>query len=235
MEFIPIASSSKGNAYLLKSEGVAPLLIECGIPIKQLREKLSFGLSGLAGCLTSHEHMDHAKAVKDLLKAGVDCYMSKGTAEALGVEKHHRTNKLAEYDTNLIGNWFVFSFPLVHDATEPCGFFILNGIERFLFVPDTEYVKDRFTRATMIAIECNHLSDTLSENIQGGNIPATVGRRIRHSHASLETVKKFLLANDLTQCRQIWLIHLSDQNADEQRMKIEIQEITGVPVYVAES
>ena len=55
--FTSLASSSKGNAYVIKAPGIAPLLIEAGIPIKSIREKLNFGLTGLAGCLISHEHL----------------------------------------------------------------------------------------------------------------------------------------------------------------------------------
>lgn len=60
MKFTSLASSSKGNAYLVQSDGLAPLLIEAGIPIKQIREKLyahGVSLSDLAGCLLSHEHL----------------------------------------------------------------------------------------------------------------------------------------------------------------------------------
>jgi hypothetical protein len=60
MNFIPIASSSKGNVYLLKAEGDIPLLLEAGLPLKSLREKLlNFGvrITDLAGCLCSHEHL----------------------------------------------------------------------------------------------------------------------------------------------------------------------------------
>ena len=57
MKFTPIASSSRGNCYIVEAEGNKPLLIEAGIPIKKIREALNFGLSNLAGCLISHEHL----------------------------------------------------------------------------------------------------------------------------------------------------------------------------------
>lgn len=38
MEIKPIASSSKGNAYLI-SDFQTTVLIECGIPLKELKEK----------------------------------------------------------------------------------------------------------------------------------------------------------------------------------------------------
>jgi len=233
MDFTPIASSSKGNAYLLESPGVGPLLIEAGIPMKQLREKLHFGVSGLAGCLISHEHMDHAKAVKALLKAGVDCYMSKGTAEALSIQDHYRT--IYFLGAVRVGPWLVQSVSLEHDAAEPFGFFIEHSKERLLFIPDTGFVKNRFEGVNILAIECNHLEEKLSQNILNGSIPAVAGRRTRRNHMSLERVITMLKSNDLSKCRAIYLLHLSDGNSSEEIMRKKVQEATGVPVYVCES
>jgi phosphoribosyl 1,2-cyclic phosphodiesterase len=57
--------------------------------------------------------------------------------------------------------------------------------------------------------------------------------RILKSHFSLKNVKKFLLANDLSRVKEIWLIHLSDGNSDAELFKREIQELTGKMVFVA--
>ncbi|OPY76095.1 MAG: putative metallo-hydrolase YycJ [Syntrophorhabdus sp. PtaU1.Bin050] len=239
MNFIPLASSSAGNAYLVTAEGVPPLLLECGIPIKQLREKLwshGVSLSDLAGCLVSHAHSDHSKAVKDLLRAGVDCYMSYETARALDVDISHRVYSinLASAYPLLLPDWIVKFFPLVHDAAGASGFFIGNGNERLLFIPDTAFVTNRFVGVNILAIECNHISDVLSENILSGHVPAAVGRRVRRNHMSLSVVKDFILANNMQKTlREIHLIHLSDANSSEERMIREVQEATGIPCKVA--
>jgi phosphoribosyl 1,2-cyclic phosphodiesterase len=107
-------------------------------------------------------------------------------------------------------------------------------MDRLLFIPDTAYVENRFEGITMIAVECNNISELLSKNVQEGNIPAIVGKRVRRNHMSLENLISMLKANDLSRCRELWLLHLSDGNADEIRMKKEIQELTGVPVYIAD-
>ncbi|HEM1811409.1 TPA: MBL fold metallo-hydrolase, partial [Listeria monocytogenes] len=54
------------------------------------------------------------------------------------------------------------------------------------------------------------------------------------SHFSLENVKEFLNANDLSQLREIHLLHISSSNGDPNMFKNEIQALTGVPVYVLE-
>ena len=83
----------------------------------------------------------------------------------------------------------------------------------------------------MIAIECNFQSDILTNNILNGALPSIVGRRVRRSHFSLENVISLLKANDLSRCRAIYLMHLSNGNSDERGMKEEIQQTTGIPTY----
>jgi phosphoribosyl 1,2-cyclic phosphodiesterase len=233
MNFTPIASSSHGNAYLIESEGVAPLLIECGIPMRQLQERLSFGLSRLAGCLVSHQHGDHAKAVKDMLKTSVDVYMSIETAEALEVSQHHRINILMAGDMAAVGEWLVLPCDLAHDVPTH-GFFIQapDG-EKLLFIPDTAYIRNRFEGINILAIECNNMEEILSGNIVSGHMPASLGHRVRRSHMSLERVISMMKANDLSRCRAIWLLHLSDANSNEELMRRKVQETVGVPVYIA--
>ena len=87
MDIKVLSSGSRGNAYLV-SDGVTPILLECGIPIKRIREGLGFKLGEVAGCLISHEHQDHSKAIRDVLRMGVYVYTSPGTIEALGLDNH---------------------------------------------------------------------------------------------------------------------------------------------------
>lgn len=77
-----LASGSRGNAYLV-SDGVTPILLECGLSIKQIRQGLGFGLTEVAACLVTHEHQDHSKAIRDVLRMGVYVYASPGTIGAL--------------------------------------------------------------------------------------------------------------------------------------------------------
>ena len=234
MIFQSIASSSKGNCYLLKSPGVPSLLIEVGIPVRRIREALGFNLSSIAGALVSHCHGDHAAGVKDILKAGVDVWTSKETADELGVSGHYRINELISGIQASIGGWIILPFDLHHDVPTQ-GFFIQapDG-DRLLFIPDTSYIRNRFDGINVLAIECNHVADVLSANIQTGHVPTALGHRVRRNHMSLEQVIAMLKANDLSRCREIWLLHLSDGNSDEARMIREVQRATGIPCRAAQ-
>jgi uncharacterized surface protein with fasciclin (FAS1) repeats len=52
---------------------------------------------------------------------------------------------------------------------------------------------------------------------------------------SLDTCKRTLKANDLSQVNNIVLIHLSDGNSDAARFKREVQEVTGKTVWIADA
>ena len=226
------ASGSSGNLYTV-SDGQTTVMIECGLPWRKVREHLRFKTSEIAAVLLSHSHADHSKSTKEAAKAGMDIYASRETFKALKLSGH-RYNEIADNQQFSIGTWTILPFKTIHDTEGSLGYYMQNKEgEAFLFIPDTAYVTNRFANVTMIAVECNHIGELLSQNIQGGHIPAVVGKRVRRNHMSLQTVRNMILANDLSKCRAIYLLHLSDANSDEQHMKREIQEISGVPVYVA--
>src|SRR5690554_6764762 len=98
-----LASSSRGNCYRI-TDGKTSLLLECGIKFKQIQVGLQFRLSEIVGCLVSHEHKDHCVAVQDVMRAGIDCYMSAGTAAAAGA-KGHRVKVIKAREQFTIGTW----------------------------------------------------------------------------------------------------------------------------------
>lgn len=233
MDIQVLASGSKGNAYRI-SDGQTPLLIECGIPWKKIQQKLHFRTSEIEACLVTHEHQDHSKAVKDVMNAGIDVYMSEGTKDALGATGH-RVNVIKAEEQLNIGSWTILPFKTQHDAVEPLGFLMQsrNG-DKLLFATDTYYLEHRFKNLNYIMVECNYSYDILQENIVAELVDVGMKNRLLQSHFSLENVKGFLKANDLQHVREIWLLHLSDRNSDAPRFKREIQALTGKPVYIAE-
>ncbi|CAI6222942.1 Lactamase-B domain-containing protein [Bacillus subtilis] len=176
-------------------------------------------MSQFAGCLVSHEHGDHCKAIKDVLKAGIDCYMSPGTAGAIGIS-HHRIKPVRAKQPFKVGSWSIMPFDVQHDVAEPYGFLLANEDgDKLLFATDTYYIKYKFPGLTHIMVECNYSNEILNENIESGHTPPFMKRRLLQSHFSLENVKEFLKANDLSRVQEIWLLHLSESNSDEEFLK----------------
>lgn len=233
IEVTPLASSSRANAHII-SDSISPLLLDCGLSIKELRRRSGFCLTDLAGVLVSHEHKDHSRAAQDLMRAGIDVYMTSGTAEALGLE-HHRLHIIQAKKQIKIGSWTVLPFETQHDAREPVGFLLANQAgEKLLYATDTYYVRYKFPGLTHIMVECNYAWDILQVNLEAGVVPAAIKNRLLKSHFSLDNVKGFLKANDLSKVQEIHLVHLSDNNSDSARFKAEIEQLTGIPVYVAD-
>lgn len=227
-----LASSSAGNAYVV-TDGHTPLLLEAGVNYRAMQLATNFRLSQIDACLITHEHLDHCKSVRDLLKSGFEVYASAGTWGALGIT-HHRAHVVESQKAVTLGTWTVMPFDVQHDVSEPVGYLLANkNGEKLVFLTDTYYCKYTFTGLTHIMVECNFSQTLLDENIAAGRVPHVMRKRLMRSHFSLEHVKDFLRANDLSRVQEIHLLHLSDTNSDAEMFKREIQALTGRTVYVA--
>lgn len=225
-----IASGSTGNCYRV-TDGTNVLMIECGLPVAKIKKAFDFKMSSVAGCLISHEHGDHSKAVKDVMKAGISCFMSEGTKTKLNVSGH-RIKPVKPKELFSVGTFKIMPFDTQHDCEQPFGFLIQSGEDKLLFATDTYYLKYKFKGLTHIMIECNYSKKLLDENIENGSVPEVIRNRIVKSHFEIENLKEFFLSNDMAKVKEIHLIHLSSTNADPELFKSEIQKITGKPVYV---
>jgi phosphoribosyl 1,2-cyclic phosphodiesterase len=215
------------------TDGSTPLLLECGLPYKEIQRGFHFQMSSIAACLVTHEHGDHSKSLKDVLKAGIDVYASYGTWNALNLDGHHRAHPVKSKEQFTLGTWTILPFDVKHDVSEPLGFLLANQEgEKVLFATDTYYIKYRFPGLTHIMVECNYSREILIENIVKGKVPRVMKQRLEKSHFSLENVKEFLKANDLSNVQEIWLLHLSDSNSNAEQFKREIMELTGKLVFV---
>ena len=236
LTFTPLASSSSGNCYIL-TDGRTDIMIDCGIPWTKIKQLMSYKTSSLSCILCSHAHDDHSHAVKDATKAGIDIYMLSETKEALGVNSH-RIHKITLEATFQIGTFKIMAFPLQHKGNDGeicpnCGFLIVNKQgERFVYITDTCYCKYFFPSLNILAIECNYQKEILNKNVKEGTVPAAMKNRLLWSHFSLENVIKLLKANDLSRLKSIHLMHLSEGNSNERKMKRAVQAATGKPVYI---
>ena len=234
IEVKAIASGSTGNAYILDDGAGHKLLLECGVPFQTLLKALDFNLTQLSGCLLTHEHKDHSKAVDELLKHSVRVYTSKGTAKALGIDDHWNYKAATELMEQRIDTaWTFVPIKAEHDAAEPFIYLIKSRFSNahILFATDTYYIKYKMPDdLTHILIEANYSMEHLNENIADGVVEASRKRRILHSHMNLDTLKEFFKANKFPALEAAYLIHLSNDNSEEDRMIKEIEELTGVPV-----
>jgi len=230
INFNSYASGSSGNLYTV-SDGHTTVMIECGLPWRRIKELLKYKTSEISGVICSHFHADHSKSFREAAKAGIDIFASKETFKTLDLSGH-RLNEISDGHQFTIGTWKILPFKTIHDVEGSLGFYMVNQEgEAFLYLTDSAYSLVRFKDLSVIAVECNFISDILTANILSGGLPSVVGRRVRRSHFSLENVISLLKANDLSKCREIHLLHLSDGNSDEQLMRQKVEAATGIPTY----
>lgn len=233
MDILSLTSSSAGNCYRI-SDGVTTLLFEAGIPIQKIKQRLNYKLSDIAGCLVTHGHADHCKSVRDLLKIGIDVYASAETLQTVDAVDEYTAHIIVPSKQFAINTFIVMPFETQHDCPGSVGYLIYSTItkERLVFITDSFYCRYRFKDLNYIMVECNYATDILQANIDSNNIPRERADRLLKSHFSLEHVKQFLAANDLSYVKEIYLLHLSAGNSDAARFKREVQAVTGKIVIV---
>lgn len=232
MIFKPIASSSQGNAYLV-SDGDSRILLDCGVPFKRLQAALDYAVHELDGCLLTHEHKDHAGHVDKLLKRGVDVYATPGTINALELEDIHPLLMLPGNDLGAplkLGGFVVVPFRTFHDAAEPVGYLIRGRDgEKLVFATDTVGLAYRFPGVSIFAIEANYKEDILGRNTR---MPESVVKRVRNSHMEIDRLCDFLRSQDLSDCHEVWLLHLSDASSNEGLFVDLVERAVGPDIVV---
>lgn len=225
MIFTSFASSSRGNCYVV-SDGETSILLECGISFSRIKKALNFDLSAIRACLVSHEHMDHAKSVMDLIASGVEVFASEGTAAALGCDL---ISAVADRVQFRVGSLEVVPFETFHDAAEPLGFLIYSRVDgdRLAFATDTVNLGYRFPKVNLLALEANYDASILA---RCERIPEKVRERVTNSHMEINTLCRYLLTLDLSACRTLYLLHLSNAASNEGQFLQRVQKV--VPRHV---
>lgn len=237
-----IGTGSAGNAYLIEADEDA-LLLDAGLPWKRIIAALPNGLNGMRGCLITHEHHDHCKAVHNLLMRGVPCVMSAGTMDAIqaaspDVQFRGLKSILTAFHGKRVDlpHFTVKPFRTEHDAAEPLGYLIRHNPtgETLLYATDTYYLRNTYPDVNYWLVECNYVTEKARELLNNKNGKALYDR-LMESHMSLEHLTNALMANDLTATRTIVLLHLSDERSDEKLMTESIHRITDKRTIAARS
>ncbi len=219
LKLYSIISGSSGNCSLL-TNGKTNILIDCGTSGKRIIEalsKLSVNEKTLSAILITHEHIDHTKGAGILMRRlKVPVYATSGTIRSteLGCVDDsliHEITHDVTYDINGIG---ITPFSIPHDAADPCGFILNDGVSRIATATDigimTDAILSRLYGCESVLLESNHDIDML----RYGDYPYALKQRILSdighlsNKAAAETALK--LAENGT--KHLMLGHLSDKN-----------------------
>lgn len=231
MKLKVINSGSKGNGYALIT-GEEILLLECGVPAKEMLKVIAYQTSKVVGCLISHGHSDHAKHINDYMKYGIKCYSSdevQGDIETVYGEKIVGLQRRKQQN---VGSFSIIPFHVPHNYTECDGFLIKHEeIGSLLFITDAEYCPYDFSKMEInhVMIECNYSQDYLTKDLEN------LGHVLR-GHMELETCKRFIQTINSPNLRSLGLLHLSSGNGYPERFRDEMKALVDcdVDLWVAD-
>lgn len=215
MRFESLVSSSKGNAYIVSNEDTR-ILIESGVSHKKLLQLVGFDLACFNGCLISHEHKDHSGCVNKLLEDCLPVYLTRGTAEALDLPDNlmELANEIRAGEQFSIGSIDILPFATFHDAAEPVGFCMQSRADGdiLVYAIDTVNLPYEFPGVGVLAVEAN-FDKAILERCE--KMPEKVRHRVANTHMEIDVLCNILRRMDLSRCREIWLLHLSDATSHE--------------------
>ena len=230
MKLIISGSSSKGNSYALQSDSGEILLIEAGIPLKEVKRAIGYKTSKVVGCITSHVHGDHAKYIPEYLKAGISVSSNDEVAE-----KYLGVDTMSENITFRFGNFGVTPFAVEHDAKN-FGFLIHEPSYGTIFFATDCYNLNFVIQGCQVYLaECNYSDSLLNKAVAEGKTPRSQADRVRLSHMSLEHAVSWLHDCKAEQfANHIVLIHGSSRHLNPSLAVNKFQQVLGVPTIYAE-
>jgi phosphoribosyl 1,2-cyclic phosphodiesterase len=220
-----LGSGSAGNCALVETPQTR-LLVDGGLSARQIMLRLAqCGVNPLEidGILLTHEHCDHAGGLNVWCKQfSTPIYCNRLTAEVLQKEAPTLRKDWRMFVTGsefAIKDITIETFPVPHDAVEPCGFVLHHGREALGVLTDlgvaTKLVQERVRAAQTLIIETNHDEKLLQNDTKR---PWSVKQRImsRHGHLSNAAAANVLAELLEGKLRRAVLGHLSrDCNSPE--------------------
>lgn len=212
------------------------LILELGIPYKDMLVRCirnGIRIQDVNACLVTHGHMDHCRAMGDMIRNRCRVFANSELIERYNGEPNYA---LTHGRMKVIARDVICTpFLVEHDAPHSFGFVIQTEKETVLFVNDCKLVHYDLSKYKFdyVCIECNYDGQKIHfayEQAKKDNDQQNIERyeRLYNSHLSKGNCIRLLQRLDLSQCKGIFLMHLSDKNANQSLFKLEVQEATGI-------
>jgi len=239
MKVAILASGSAGNSLVVEGAGTR-LLIDCGLSVRCLRQRLSgsrLDLDRIDALLLTHEHGDHVRGLEVLRRRfPMPVLATAGTALEIGLAPE--VEALVAGREVTVGGIVALPVATSHDAREPVGFVLDDGRDRVGVVTDTGVASpellERLAGCSALFLECNHDPDML----RLGPYPWPLKQRIasRTGHLSNWQCRDAVevLAHDRLEL--VVAMHLSRENNLPGLVRQELSRVlagSGVRVAVA--
>lgn len=205
MKLKTLATGSSGNCHLLIADNGEASILDCGIPIKEIKRGLGWNIKKFCGCVVTHSHTDHSKSINDLEHIGIPVFAPY--RNDIGVTFGGRWMVRTFGLTNLNGEW-----THTNGDGSPCpcyGFLIVHPeMGRLLYITDTELSKWKFRNINHILIGVNYDPELISDDDAKAN-------HVTRGHMSIDTACEFAKACYTRQLQNVVMCHLSAENSDK--------------------
>lgn len=223
-----VGSGSSGNCYLLENDDEC-LILEAGVPIKEVKIALDFNISKIVGAVALHVHGDHSKYLNEYRQTGIFVYCPYEDDEELAVKPFKFGNFTSQCFPNraLDGRWLHSNA----DGSEcPCyGVWIHHkDMGTLVYDSDTECIVQRFKDVNHFLIEADYSKDLIVDNHTD-----SVRNRVYRSHMEIETTCDFLKANVSDSTRTVTLCHLSAVASDSKAFSERVKASVGIEPFIA--
>lgn len=192
LRFRSLGSGSTGNATLVEargSTGTTRLLVDCGLGIRQLEQRLArcdLRPADIDAIFITHEHADHIGCAASLsLRARIPLWMSRGTFAAIGSPSLDGLLREAGDGVAIaIGDLLLQPFTVPHDAREPLQLRCSDGDRALGILTDlghaTTHVLQNLARCHALLLEFNHDPEMLARSSYHPALKKRVGGRYGH-------------------------------------------------------
>lgn len=226
------ASSSKGNLYLLENEETR-ILLECGLEKKEISKYLRYNnllITDINSCIISHVHQDHSMSV-EWVKEYIQVYSTHEMHT-----KYDDVIAMSILSPFKIGTIKILPIPIEHGKTENNAFVFMDKDNCIFFATDFSLMSQNVSnfKFSKIFIECNYDDELLQRALDNENDEYKL-KHIRQvsTHMSKENCKLHLRNMDLSQCKEIILLHPSAFLIGKEKTKKEFEQEFRIKTYFA--
>jgi phosphoribosyl 1,2-cyclic phosphodiesterase len=178
---------------------------------------LGVNLKDLDGIIVTHEHLDHVRGLGSLVRRyKLPVYLNQLTHAHLP-ETVGRLGEKVEFVTGRsfsVGDITIHPFAISHDAIDPVGFALVNGMVKIGICTDlgaaTTLVHRHLESCSILILEANH--DV--EMLKNGPYPWPVKQRVksRYGHLSNEQSVKVISQVFSENLQEVIFAHMSETN-----------------------
>lgn len=189
-----LATGSTGNCYILKIDNDT-VILDAGCKWNKIVD--SQNMNDVLFAFISHEHKDHSANYEKLRFCGVKCLDGITNQEFV---KNQISSKFSSKKLE------IYRVPIEHGGCNNNALIIKSENECVLYATDFNLCEQDLSefKFTHILVECNYLEELVNQCTDKVRRQENIDR-----HMGLEGLKIFLDSLDLSECREIDLIHLS--------------------------